>query len=90
MYKGCDKMTKEEAQEVLDELNTVRPEKLNESGRRLYEAIMKIADERDNYKSILNEVREYLIENIEEWKDNEPSIDMVEEDRYILEMIDRK
>ena len=83
-------MSEKEIQEVLDELNTVRPEKLNEQGKRLFEAIMKIADERDNYKNILNEVRKYLIKNIEEWKDNESSIDMVEEDRYILKMIDRK
>ena len=83
-------MSEKEIQEVLDELNSVRPEKLNEQGKRLFEAIMKIADESDNYKNILNEVRKYLIKNIEEWKDNESSIDMVEEDRYILKMIDRK
>ena len=41
-------MTKEQAQKVLDELQDVRPEKLNEEARRLFEAIMKIADERDN------------------------------------------
>lgn len=41
-------MTKEQAQKVLDELQDVRLEKLNGEAKRLFEAIMKIADERDN------------------------------------------
>lgn len=41
-------MTKEQAQKVLDELQDVRPEMLNGEAKRLFEAIMKIADERDN------------------------------------------
>ena len=40
-------MTNEQAQKVLDELQWVRPEKLNGEAKRLFEAIMKIADERD-------------------------------------------
>ena len=40
-------MTGEEAQKVLDELNTVRIEVLNDKAKRLFEAIMRIADERD-------------------------------------------
>lgn len=43
-------MTNEEAQKVLDELNTVRIEVLNDEAKRLFEAIMKIADERDKIK----------------------------------------
>ena len=43
-------MTEEEAQKVLDELNTVRIEVLNDEAKRLFEAIMKIADERDKIK----------------------------------------
>lgn len=43
-------MTGEEAQKVLDELNTVRIEVLNDKAKRLFEAIMKITDERDNLK----------------------------------------
>lgn len=41
-------MTKEQAQKVLDELQGVRLEMLNGEAKRLFEAIMKIADERDN------------------------------------------
>lgn len=43
-------MTNEQAQKVLDELQGVRPEKLNDKAKRLFEAIMKIADERDKLK----------------------------------------
>ena len=43
-------MTNEQAQKVLDELQEVRPEKLNNEAKRLFEAIMKIADERDKLK----------------------------------------
>lgn len=43
-------MTEEKAQKVLDELNTVRIEVLNDKAKRLFEAIMKIADERDKIK----------------------------------------
>ena len=41
-------MTKEQVQKVLDELQGVRPEMLNGEAKRLFEAIMEIADERDN------------------------------------------
>lgn len=43
-------MTKEQAQQVLNELNEARPEALNGEAKRLFEAIMKIADERDKIK----------------------------------------
>ena len=46
-------MTKEQAQKVLDELQGVRPEKLNGEAKRLFEAIMLIADERDELKKEL-------------------------------------
>ena len=34
-------------EQVLEELKTVRPEVLNPEAKRLFDAIMKIADERD-------------------------------------------
>lgn len=43
-------MTNEQAQKVLDELQGVRLEKLNGEAKRLFKAIMKIADERDEIK----------------------------------------
>ena len=46
-------MTEKEAQKVLDELNTVRIEVLNDEAKRLFEAIMKIADNRDELQKIV-------------------------------------
>ena len=43
-------MNEKEAQKVLDELQGVRPEKLTGEAKRLFKAIMKIADERDELK----------------------------------------
>ena len=48
-------MTNKEAQKVLDEMQDVRPEKLNTEAKRLFEAIMTIADERDTYKQELEQ-----------------------------------
>ena len=42
-------MTNEEIQEVLDELQLVRPEKLQPDARRLFNCMMTIADDRDKY-----------------------------------------
>lgn len=43
-------MTTEQAQKVLDELQGVRPDKLTGEAKQLFEAIMKIADDRDKLK----------------------------------------
>ena len=43
-------MTKEQVKNVLDELQTMKPEMLDDEAKRLFEAIMKIADERDKTK----------------------------------------
>ena len=48
-------MSNEECEKVLKELYEVRPEKLNDKAKRLFEAIMKIADERDSVKADLYE-----------------------------------
>lgn len=61
-------MSNEEAQKVLDELNTVRPEVLNGEAKRLFEAIMKIADERDEYKDKLSQIREIFLKY--DWKNS--------------------
>ncbi len=53
-------MNEKEAQKVLDELQNVRPEVLNGEAKRLFEAIMKIADERDLYKKIINEIEKLV------------------------------
>ena len=48
-------MTDKEAQKVLDELQNVRPEVLNDEAKRLFEAIMKIADRKDEAEADLYE-----------------------------------
>ena len=48
-------MTEKEAQKVLDELNTVRIQVLNDEAKRLFEAIMKIADNRDELQKTVEE-----------------------------------
>ena len=55
-YKPFKKEMKiEEANKVLEELYEVGPEKLNDKAKRLFEAIMTIADERDSVKADLYE-----------------------------------
>lgn len=48
-------MSNEEANKVLEELYEVRPEKLNDKAKRLFEAIMTIADSRDKAEADLYE-----------------------------------
>ena len=69
-------MTNEEAQKVLDELQGVRPEVLNDEAKRLFEAIMKIADERD----LLKEQLDYVV--------NEYGATIEKQDKIINEMAD--
>ena len=64
-------MTEEEAQKVLDELNTVRIEVLNDEAKRLFEAIMKIANERDKLKEELDFLKEEKEQAWEEWNNLE-------------------
>jgi len=53
-------MKEEEIQQVLDELYKVKPERLNERTKRLYDAIMSIADERDRLRENIYSVLELL------------------------------
>lgn len=58
-------MQQEEIKQVLEELNTVRPEVLTDNGKRLFDAIMKIADERDYLQRRTEEAIKYCNNNIE-------------------------
>lgn len=57
-------MTNEQAQKILDELQESRPEQLKDEAKKLFEAIMKIADERDELKKELkqkeNQIEKYI------------------------------
>ena len=48
-------MTNKEVEKVLKELEDVRPEKLNDKAKRLFEAIMTIADKKDKSEADLYE-----------------------------------
>lgn len=48
-------MTQEQAQKILDSMHGVDPGKLQGEAKRLFEAIMKIADERDELKQELEQ-----------------------------------
>lgn len=49
-------------EEILEELKNVRPEMLNENAKKLFDAIMKIADERDLYKKRIEDSLEQIAE----------------------------
>lgn len=59
-------MNKEEIQKILDELYAVRPEMLNDKAKRLFEAIMQIADERDKAYKIIDKMAEDIEEHMSE------------------------
>lgn len=49
-------MSNEEVQKILDELHEVNIEHLTGKAKRLFEAIMKICDQRDTYKNELDKL----------------------------------
>ena len=55
-------MTNDEANKVLEELHEVRPEMLNDKAKRLFEAIMKIADSRDKAEADLYEANNRIVD----------------------------
>ena len=54
------RMDIEEANKLLEELHEVRPELLNDRAKRLFEAIMKIADDRDKAYRMVDLMAEQL------------------------------
>lgn len=61
-------MTKEQVQQVLDELNEIKPEKLEGNSKRLFEAIMSIADEKDKLKKHNDDLLRKLRNRVKEVK----------------------
>lgn len=55
-------MSNEECEKVLKELEEVRPEKLNDKAKRLFEAIMKIADRKDEAEADLYEANNRIVD----------------------------
>lgn len=71
-------MTKEEIQDILEELHLVRPEILQPKAKKLFEAIMIIADERDKYKQMYEMEKTLFVDA--DWKIEE-AINYIEENK---------
>ena len=76
-----------EVQKVLDELKEVRPEKLTGEAKRLFEAIMKIADERDELLKERQADKEKIKELYEIIINNKPHIAQQKLKLYIQELL---
>ena len=57
-------MNKEEIEDILEELHLVRPEILKPKAKKLFEAIMSIADERDELQQENQELKDKIKELI--------------------------
>ena len=68
-------MSNEEVEKVLEELHEVRPEKLNDKAKRLFEAIMKIADSRDKAEADLYEANHRINDLLDIVKDKDKEIE---------------
>jgi translation initiation factor 2 beta subunit (eIF-2beta)/eIF-5 len=78
-----------EVQKVLEELKGVKPEQLTGEAKRLFEAIMKIADERDKFEYKYNRAIEDLIKLEKERQADKEKIKELESDKEIKDkMID--
>ena len=70
-------MSNEEANQILKELYEVRPEKLNDKAKRLFEAMMKIVDERDSVKADLYEANNRINDLLDIAKQKDELIDLM-------------
>ena len=68
-------MSNEEANQILKELYEVSPEKLNDKAKRLFEAIMKIADRRDKAEADLYEANNRINDLLDIVKDKDKEIE---------------
>ena len=75
--------------EILKEFDEKRVEQLNDNARKLFNAIMKIADERDKYKSLYqnekdkNDTLKRIIKKIEEYIKNIDEEEFVNTEHYV-------
>lgn len=71
-----------EPQKILEELIGLKPEKLTGEAKRLFEAIMKIADERDELEYKYNKAIEDLVKLEKERQADKEKIKELEADNY--------
>ena len=77
-------MSNEEANQILKELYEVRPEKLNDKAKRLFEAMMKIADERDSVKADLYEANNRINDLLDIAKQKDKEIEELKKPKYVI------
>lgn len=70
-------MSNEEANKVLEELHEVRPEMLNDKAKRLFEAIMKIADRKEEAEADLYEANNRINDLLDIVKQKDKIIDLM-------------
>ena len=75
-------MDNKEVEKVLEELQEVRPEKLTGEAKRLFEAMMKIADERDSVKADLYEANNRISDLMNIIDERDKIIDLMAKDIY--------
>ena len=73
-------MKDKEVEKVLEKLQQVRPEKLNDKAKRLFEAMMKIADERDRVKADLYEANNKISDLMNIIDERDKIIDLMAEE----------
>ena len=56
----------------------------------LYDYITNLKNQLQQKENIIKEVRKYLQETINKWEDYEQFYEVVEEDKYILEILDKE
>lgn len=75
-------MSEEETNKVLEELHEVRPEKLNDKAKRLFEAIMLIADKKEQAESELYEANNRIVDLMNIIDERDKIIDLMVEHIY--------
>lgn len=75
-------MTDKEANKVLEELYEVRPEKLNDKAKRLFEGIMSIADKKNRAIADLYEANNRIVDYMDIIEERDRLIDLMIEHIY--------
>ena len=88
-------MNKEEIEDILEELHLVRPEILKPKAKKLFEAIMSIADERDElqqenqkYKEVIDKANNWVRNYMDEWSINDEAWQELNELLILLEEVE--
>ena len=88
-------MNKEEIEDILEELHLVRPEILKPKAKKLFEAIMSIADERDElqqenkkYKEVIDKANKFADDYAKEWVEYDEVLEDMQRLKNILKEVE--